>query len=107
MIETLIEHISPLHWLMAYAGALLHLLMKYGEHRKQPGFTFGGWIKENLLHTIINFISIPVVMVLISDPAVQTYLPLTYPTALLAGWQTQSMLKSLIAIGKGIIAPKN
>lgn len=102
-MSDLIALISPLHWLMAYAGALLHLLMKLAEVRTKPGFTFGGWAKENILHTIINFISIPVVMVLISDPAVQNYLPLTYPTALLAGWQTQSMLKSLIAIGKSFI----
>ena len=102
-MEKLLENVNTLHWLMAYAGALLHLLMKFAEMRKVAGFTAGGWIKENLLHTIINFISIPVVIVLISDPAVQTYLPLTYPTALLAGWQTQSMLKSLIAIGKGMI----
>lgn len=88
---------------MAYAGALLHLLMKLAEVRTKPGFNFGGWVKENLLHTIINVIAIPVVMILISEPAVQQYLPLTYPTALLAGWQTQSMLKSLIAIGQGMI----
>ena len=105
-ISLLFEHANPLHWLVAYAGALIHLLLKLAEHRKEAGFTFGGWAKENLLHTIINIISIPVVLILMGDPAVQQYLPLTYPTALLAGWQTQSMLKSLVAIGKGMVPKK-
>lgn len=87
--------------ILAYVGMLIHMFTKLAEESKKPGFTLGGFFKDNIYHTLGTLLSIPVLIYMIhDDPLVQSYIPLTTVTSVFAGWQTQSMFKSIMNLAK-------
>lgn len=47
-----------------------------------------------------SVLTIPVLLIMATDPAVGEMLPLNYVTATLIGWQTNSTFKDLMAVYK-------
>lgn len=95
-----LENISATHWLLAFAGLLLHLLMKLEKARKKEGFTFGRFIQENIVSTIASVIIIPVCMIACDDPAVASQIPITYLTSIFLGYQSRSFFKGIMDVAK-------
>lgn len=89
--------LTTLHYLLAYAGMLLHFLMKLAEVFNHPAFSMRYFIKANIIPLIISIIGIPVLLIVATDSAIKDILPINYVTAVLAGWQTQSVFKTLFA----------
>lgn len=93
--------------LLAYAGMLLHVLIKIEEERKKGTLTtVKNWMKENVVSMIISIIGIPVLLLTMDTPAVAELLPINNLTSVLLGYQTQSILKSFMSIA-GSKLPKN
>ena len=88
--------IDWMHYLLAYAGLLIHVLMKLSE---TPGGLFEGWVKKDWLVVITSAVSIPVILILCTDTSLKDLLPINHLTAFLAGYQTQSFLRTLSGIG--------
>jgi hypothetical protein len=78
---------------LAYAGMIIHLLLKFDKARQLPNFSQEIFIHKQLVPTIANIIAIPVLLVVIADTSLQEFLPINHVTALLCGYQTQSMFK--------------
>lgn len=95
-----LEGITLLHWLLAFAGLMLHLLMKLEKARKLPGFTFGKFFSENIISSICSALIIPICMIVCNDPAVATMVPITNATALLVGYQSRSFFKAIMDMAK-------
>lgn len=91
-----IPGLEPMHWILAYSGLAVHLLMKMAE---TPGSLFAGFTKKDVLVTIASIIAIPAILIVCTDTSLKDVLPINYVTAFLAGYQTQSLLRSLSAIG--------
>jgi len=94
------HELELIHFLLAYAGMLIHSLTKLAEHQKLKSFTYSDFLKNNLITNITSAISIPVILIVATDTSLKELLPINYVTALLAGWQTQSIFKSLGNIPK-------
>lgn len=93
-----IEGLQPLHFVLAYAGMLLHILMKLAECINKPDFVFQSFLKTNIIPIIISVIGIPVLLIVATDTTIQGFLPINNVTAVLAGWQTQSLFKTLVSL---------
>lgn len=91
-----IPELQPLHWILAYTGLALHLLLKMAE---TPGGLLEGFTKRDVLITIASIIAIPAILVVCTDTSLRELLPINYVTAFLAGYQTQSFLKTFGSIG--------
>jgi len=91
-------HLIPMHFILAYAGMLIHVLLKVGELRKDPDFTVKGYIKKHIFSMVASLITIPVLLVMACEPAVAEMLPLNFITATLIGWQTNSTFKALMGM---------
>lgn len=86
------------YFALAYVGMALHALKKLNEVSKKPGFTMGGFIKDQLFTTISAFIATGLTIYLIWDnPLLQEQLPLTSLTAVGVGYVGQSVLLSFLA----------
>lgn len=83
-----------MHFALAYAGLALSLIMKMAEEYTLPDFRFRGFLKKNLISIIFSIVAIPVILIVATDTSIREFLPITYLTAVLAGWQTQEMFKS-------------
>lgn len=94
------EKLETIHYLLAYAGMIIYTLMKLQEKSKEKGFTCNGWIRKMILPTIISSISIPVILIVATDTALEQLLPINYLTAVLAGAQTSSTFKWVVSVGK-------
>lgn len=90
--------LTALHFLLALAGMALNLLMKMGEEYNTPEFTFKGFLKKHLISIIFSFIAIPVLLIVATDSSLKDFLPVNNITAVLCGWQTQSVFKTIFAI---------
>jgi hypothetical protein len=97
-MNDLISQISPQHLILAYAGMILHILMKLSELSKTPDFTVGSYIKKNIFTMIATFIMIPVLLIMAKDEAIKDTLPINNVTAVLAGWQTNSLFKTVMGL---------
>lgn len=86
--------LEPLHFILAYAGLLLNLLMKMGEEYPMPDFSFRSFLKRYIFSMLFSVIAIPVLLIVATDTSISEFLPINYVTAVLAGWQTQSIFKS-------------
>lgn len=91
-----IEGLETLHFILAYAGMLLHFLTKLGSKFNRPGFRFKIFFKSNFIPLVISIIGIPVLLIAATEPVVKEFLPINNVTAILAGWQTQSVFKTLL-----------
>jgi len=86
-----IQGLEPLHYMLAYAGLGIHVFMKMAE---TPGSLLEGFTKKDVLTTIASAIAIPAILIMCSEN-LNTVLPINYVTAFLAGFQTQSVLRSI------------
>lgn len=94
------EKLELMHWILAYSGMMIHILMKLAEKQGQEGFTIKGFLKDNIFHGLATLIMIPVILIVITDTSLHELLPINYLTAMLAGYQTQSLFKSLVSVGR-------
>lgn len=86
--------LEPFHFLLAYAGLLLNLLMKLGEEFPIPDFSFRAFLKKYLISILFSIVAIPVLLIVATDTSIHEFLPINYVTAVLCGWQTQAIFKS-------------
>lgn len=94
------EDITLTHWLLSFAGATIAILLKVIEMQKMPGYTFGAYVKKYWISIIVTAIMIPVLLITISDTSLKELLPINNLTALLSGYQTQEMFKTITNLGK-------
>jgi len=85
------------HLLLAYGGLILHTLLKLAETPLKLSESFD---KRMVLVTIASAIGIPILLLICSDTSMKDILPINYVTAFLAGYQTQSFLRSVGSIGQ-------
>jgi len=90
-----IPGLEPLHWLIAYAGLAVHVLLKMAE---APGSLFESFSKRDVLTTVASAIAIPAILIVCTDTALKEILPINYVTAFLTGYQTQSLLRTVGSI---------
>lgn len=91
--------LTPLHWILAYAGALIYVLLKIQELNRQKGYKFGSYLKENWASTVATAIMIPVSLLILSENFADV-LPINNLTAVLTGYQTNQIFRSLMSLGK-------
>jgi len=84
------------HLFLAYGGLILHVLIKLAE---TPTDLIKSFDKRMILVTIASAIAIPILLLICSDTSMKDILPINYVTAFLAGYQTQSLLRSIGSIG--------
>lgn len=89
-----------MHWILAFDGALIHVLLKVQEVTQDKKYVFGTYFKKNWASLVATAIMIPVLLIVLSDTSLSEILPINHVTALLAGYQTNSLFKSVIGIGK-------
>ena len=96
--------LNTIHWLLAYTGLAVQLLMKLAE---TPGPLFSDFTKKEILVLLASGISIPAILIVCTDTSMRDILPINYVTAFLAGYQTQSFLRSFTRISGNIGKNKN
>lgn len=97
-MNELISQISPQHFILAYVGMFLHILMKLSELSKTPDFSIGKFVKKNIYTMIATFIMIPLLLIMAKEEAIKSVLPINNVTAVLAGWQTNSLFKTVMSL---------
>lgn len=97
MQAILTEGIEPIHYFLAYMGMLLHFMMKLAEVFNLPDFSIKTFMKKNIMPILISAIGIPILLIVATDSSIKETLPINKVTAVLAGWQTQSVFKTLFA----------
>jgi hypothetical protein len=95
--------VTIIHLVLAYIGMLLHMLVKLAELNEQKDFNLISYAKKNIYTVIASIIMIPVLLILSSDTSLKDVLPINNVTAVLAGWQTQSVFRSLMSFYSGKI----
>jgi len=94
------------HIILAYVGVLLHILVKLAELKKQDHkFTLKSYCKSNIYTILATAIMVPLLLILSTDTSLKDVLPINNVTAVLAGWQTQSVFKSLMSMYSGKLTP--
>ena len=94
------------HIILAYVGVLLHILAKLAELKKQDHkFTLKSYCKSNIYTILATAIMVPLLLILSTDTSLKDVLPINNVTAVLAGWQTQSVFKSLMSMYSGKLTP--
>lgn len=88
-------NIDTLNLLLAYAGMLIHFMMKLGSVYPRPDFSFRTFMRHNIFPMLISIVGIPMLLIIATDPAIQEVLPINKATAMLCGWQTQSVFKTI------------
>lgn len=92
------SYLLPIHWLLAFSGAFLHLLSILAVKVKQPDFSFKVMIKENLISILTTLVMIPTTLVVIADTSLKELMPINNLTAFLVGYQVQEIFNRVIAI---------
>ena len=95
-MTTHILNIDILHWLLAYAGMTIHILLKVADLNQTPDFSIRSHIKKNIYTIVASIIMIPVLLIVLSDDSLKDILPINKVTSVLAGYQTQSVFKSIM-----------
>jgi hypothetical protein len=88
--------IDLIHWLLAYAGMAIHILLKVADLNQTPDFKLKSHVKKNIYTIVASLIMIPVILVVLTDSSLKDIFPINKATAVLAGYQTQSLFKSLM-----------
>lgn len=99
MVEQ-IKHIGDLtviHWFLAFAGLAVHVLMKLGEIE---GAFFAGIKRKEVFTILASVVLVPIILIVCTDSSVKEILPINYVTAFLAGYQTQSFVRSISKFSK-------
>lgn len=97
MIEQIksIEELSVIHWLLAFGGLAVHMLLKLSEIK---GSLFNGIKRKEVFTFIASVIAVPIILIVCTDSMMKEVLPINYVTAFLAGYQTQSFMRSISKI---------
>ena len=90
--------LDSIHFVLAYAGMILCLLARMGEEYPLPDFAVRRFFKQKLISILFSIIAIPVILVVATDSSIHEFLPINLVTAVLAGWQTQSIFKSVFTM---------
>ena len=88
--------LNPIHWILAYLGLAIHQLLKMAA---QKGPITNSFKRHDILVLLASSISIPAILILCTDTSLAELLPINYVTAFLAGYQTQSFLRTVSALG--------
>jgi len=89
--------INVYFWLIAYGGAMIHVLMKLSEAPENKKLLSSITRKDKII-TLSSLVAIPVLLLIMTDTSISELLPLNYVTAFLTGYQTQSLLRSFANI---------
>jgi hypothetical protein len=98
--------LTPLHWILAYASALIYVLLKINELNQNKDYKFGTYIKQHWASSLATAIMIPVALIVLADNF-PDILPINNITACLCGWQTNSMFRTLMSAGKNKFIKEN
>lgn len=102
-----IDGVHANHLVCAYLGMVIFTLMKIEEDRRRGLLgswkMWRNWIIDNVISIIISIISVPLILYIATDPLMREYFPISIPTSVLVGYQTQGVFRSLMTIA----APKN
>ena len=90
--------LTAMHWILAFAGAFIYVLLKIQEMNGEAGYKFGDYLKKHWASTIATIIMIPVSLLILSENF-PDILPINNITATLVGYQTNSMFKTLMSAG--------
>ncbi len=86
---------------LAYAGVLLHILTRLAELKKaKKNTSIKAYCKDNIYTIIATAIMTPLLLIMATDSSIKELLPINNVTAVLAGWQTQSVFRSIMALAK-------
>lgn len=99
MIEQIknIQDLTIIHWFLAYAGLVVHVLMKLSEIK---GSFFQGIERKGVFTVLASIILIPIILIICTDSSMKEVLPINYVTAFLAGYQTQSFAQFISKVSK-------
>lgn len=90
------NNLTVLHWVIAYTTAIIYVLLKISELKTQnPNYQFGDYLKKHWASTIATALMLPVIL-LIAAEDLPDILPINNITAALAGWQTNSLFKTVM-----------
>lgn len=96
LMQTHLLNIDIIHWLLAYAGMAIHILLKVADLNQTPDFSIRSHIRKNIYTIMASVIMIPVLLIVLSDDSLKDILPINKVTAVLAGYQTQSLFRSIM-----------
>ena len=96
MIQLLLSGIEPIYFVLAYSGMILHILLKVADLNQNPDFKLKTYIKKNIYTIVATFIMIPIMLIVLTDTSLRDILPINKVTSVLAGYQTQSVFKSIM-----------
>lgn len=92
------EILTPLHWILAFAGATIYVLLKIQELNFDKAYKFGDYLKKHWASTIATALMIPVLLLILSENF-QDILPINNITAALVGYQTNSVFRTTMGAG--------
>ena len=97
-----ILNLDPIHVFLAYGGMVIHTLIQIQKSINQykDGFSWMIYFKQNIIHLIADFIAIPVILTIFTDPSMKDLWPMNYVTATFTGYTSQSMLHSMFKLKK-------
>lgn len=100
--------LTPLHWLIAYATTAIYVLLKIQSAKTDnPNYKFGDYLRKHWASTLATALMLPVIL-LIAAQDLPNILPINNVTAALAGWQTNSLFKTVMgAAGKKFLKKEN
>lgn len=97
----ILKEINYLHLLLAFLGMVIHILMEYSRvKRKNKVWSFGYWLIDNKINTILSIIIIITIIVANTDGSVHEIIPVTNVTAVFLGYGSQSFFKNLLKVYK-------
>lgn len=91
--------LTAMHWLLAYGSAFIYVLLKINELNQDQNYMVGSYIKKYWASTLATAIMIPISLIVLADNF-PDILPINNITACLCGWQTNSMFRTLMNLGK-------
>ena len=92
------ESLTPLHWILAFAGAVIYVLLKIQELNMDKTYKFGDYLKKHWASTIATALMIPVLLLILSENF-EDILPINNITAVLVGYQTNSLFRTAMNAG--------
>jgi hypothetical protein len=81
------EKLDAVHWLLAFAGLAVHVLMKLAE---SPGNFFNSFTKKDILVLLASTIAIPAILIICTDTSLSELLPINYVTSFFS-WLSNSI----------------
>jgi accessory gene regulator protein AgrB len=97
-IQDLIASINLAYLVLAYTGMLVHTLFKFGPIDEHPILHLSEHFKKRFYVIIATILSIPVLMIILSNEYLQTLFPLNYATSIILGAQAQSIFKKVMPV---------